>query len=151
MQITLAAIGKINPRSPEQALFAEYSKRLPWKLSVKELEPHKFSGPRKANETALLLEATSHAERRIALDERGKPLTSREFADTIRQWQNQGVSSLGFLIGGADGLEAESLTPCHLLLSFGRMSWPHMLARAMLAEQLYRAHTLLTNHPYHRD
>ncbi len=151
MQITIAAIGKINPRSPEQALFAEYSKRLPWKLMLKELELRKSSGPRKADETALLLEATAPAERRIALDERGKSLSSREFADTIRQWQNQGVSSLGFIIGGADGLEAELLKPCHLLLSFGRMSWPHMLARAMLAEQLYRAHTLLSGHPYHRD
>ena len=88
----------------------------------------------------------------VALDERGKTLTSREFADRIGAWRDGGTDDLAFVIGGPDGHGAELLgarPPCSLAL--GAMTWPHQLVRIMLAEQLYRAVTILSGHPYHRD
>lgn len=153
MRILLTAIGKMNPKSPEYALMQEYSKRLSWKLEVRECELRKnvSDSVRKAEETALLWEASQGEEKRIALDEKGKTLSSQEFADAIKAWQNQGVSSLAFIIGGADGLDKERLKSADMLLSFGRMTMPHMLVRALLAEQLYRAQTIISGHPYHRE
>lgn len=154
MQILIAAIGKCSPRSPEYALVEEYIKRIPWKIGIKELEYKKniSSAQRKAAEASLLLETAGGAERLITLDEQGKSLSSREFAHILGEWQRQGIRSCAFLIGGSDGLDTSLLGPkAHLSLSFGRMSWPHMLARALLSEQLYRAHALLSGHPYHRD
>lgn len=99
----------------------------------------------------MLLDACKGYDKIIALDEGGKPLSSREFADQLAGWQRQGSSSFAFVIGGADGLADAVLKKAHLRWSFGRVTWPHMLVRALLAEQLYRAYSLLTNHPYHRD
>lgn len=152
VRITIAAIGKTAARSPENALFQEYAKRLPWKLELKEHELKKQLSPhdRKAQEAALLLESTKQAQRLVALDERGETLGSEEFARTLARWQQQGASHIGFVIGGSDGLDESARSKASLVLSFGRLTWPHMLARAMLAEQLYRAHTLISGHPYHR-
>ncbi len=153
MQLIIAAMGKARPKSPEMLLMEEYVKRLPWKLKVHELEPQKSGGKeqRKAVETTLLMDACASCNKRIVLDENGELLTSREFAGCIQKWQNHGASSLGFIIGGSDGLAAGYTKAADLRLSFGRMSFPHMLVRALLAEQLYRAYTLLHNHPYHRE
>ncbi len=153
MRITIAAIGKAATRSPEHALFQEYAKRLPWKLELREHELKKqlSSADRKIQETALLLESTKQAQRLVALDERGETPGSEEFARTLARWQQQGASHIGFVIGGSDGLDESARSKASLVLSFGRLTWPHMLARAMLAEQLYRAHTLMTGHPYHRS
>lgn len=152
MKVLITAIGKAARAAPEQALLAEYAKRLPWKLDVKECELKKTvaAEQKKTLETQLLLEASASAHRRVALDERGKLLSSEEFATTIGNWQQEGVSSLAFLIGGSDGLSDEGRASASLVLSFGRLTWPHMMVRAMLAEQLYRASTLLAGHPYHR-
>lgn len=147
MRIIIAAIGKLKD-SPERALFAEYCKRTPWKIELKEIAPRKPLA--KAEETALLMDASKGAERIVALDEQGETLSSESFARRIGAWQNEGASSLGFILGGADGLDRAQLKGLALTLSFGRLTWPHMLARVMLAEQLYRAHALLANHPYHR-
>ena len=99
----------------------------------------------------MLLDACKGYERIVALDESGKTLSSREFADTLKNWQQQGNSSFAFVIGGADGLSEAVLKKSHLAWSLGRVTWPHMLVRALLAEQLYRAHSILSRHPYHRD
>ncbi len=153
MRITLAAIGKLKPASPEGQLISKYQKQLGWKLEIKELEAKKgLSGPAlKAAEAELLLGATQECHQRLALDERGQNLGSEAFAAHIENWQTQGCSHLGILIGGADGLEASVRKQCALILSFGKLTWPHMLARAMLCEQLYRAESILRGHPYHRS
>ena len=86
----------------------------------------------------------------VALDERGKAMPSADFATQIETWRDNGVADLVFVIGGPDGLAPAVGTRADLMLAFGKMSWPHQLARAMLLEQVYRALTILTGHPYHR-
>ncbi len=86
----------------------------------------------------------------IVLDERGDSLTSTQFAQQLQRWRDDGVAELAFLIGGANGLNAEVRKSAQLVLSFGRVTWPHFLMRALLAEQLYRAQQILDGHPYHR-
>jgi 23S rRNA (pseudouridine1915-N3)-methyltransferase len=86
----------------------------------------------------------------VALDRRGKVLDSQGFADRLARWRDNSVSDVAFLIGGADGHTETLLKEAELVLSFGAMTWPHLLARAMLAEQIYRAQQLLAGHPYHR-
>jgi 23S rRNA (pseudouridine1915-N3)-methyltransferase len=87
----------------------------------------------------------------VALDERGESLDSGTFAQRLGAWRDAGRADLAFVIGGADGLDEEVRRRADLLLSFGRLTWPHMLVRGMLAEQLYRAQQILAGHPYHRD
>ena len=89
--------------------------------------------------------------RRIVLDETGKVLSSTEFARLLERWRDDGAREARFMIGAADGFEDAERAGADLLLSFGRATWPHMLARAMLAEQLFRATSILANHPYHRE
>ena len=152
MKLLIAAIGKMKDGSPEALLMREYSKRLPWKLTVREIEPKPTDdATRKAKEAELLLAACDGYDIIIALDERGRDLPSRELAKHISQWQGQGMSSIAVIIGGADGLDESVRRKATLLLAFGRATWPHMLVRAMLTEQLYRAAMILENHPYHRD
>lgn len=140
VKITLAAVGKMKDASGEAVLVREYIKRLPWKITIKECK-----------DDAALLTACGGCERIIALDERGKDLGSREFAGQFAKWQQQGISNIGIMIGGPDGLAESLRKKADLLLAFGRATWPHMMVRAMLAEQLYRASTILEGHPYHRD
>lgn len=153
MRITLAAIGKATRSSPESQLFEQYLKRLPWKLALKELEDKKSTATarRKEREAELLLGACEGHDRIVALDEKGAALTSVQFARQLQDWQNQSASSVAFVIGGADGLHASVLQRSNLVLSFGTMTWPHLLVRALLAEQLYRAQSILSGHPYHRE
>ena len=152
MKITLAAIGKMKAGSPEAQLVAEYTKRLAWKVTVKEFDiKHQDAATRQAKEIEALLGATQGCDVLIALDERGKDASSRELAQTFAQWQQRGLSHVGIIIGGADGLNDTVRKQAKLLLAFGRATWPHMMVRAMLAEQLYRISTILDNHPYHRD
>ncbi len=126
-------------RSPEHELVARYQTRLGSKLKITELpEDRGFPPP------------PSHS-RTIVLDETGKALTSEALAALLGKWQDEGVREARFLIGGADGHECATRTGADLLLSFGPATWPHMLVRAMLAEQLYRAHSILSFHPYHRS
>jgi len=105
----------------------------------------------KAREAALILGALSARARLIALDERGTVRSSRGLADQLAAWRGQGVAELAFAIGGADGLGAEVLDRADTTLSLGPMTWPHLLARCMLLEQLYRAQQILAGHPYHRE
>lgn len=151
MKILIAAIGK-QKASPEQELLKDYTKRLKWKLEVREFDVKlSDAAERKAKEGELLLEACKGYDRIIALDESGKTLSSREFAVLLQNWQQSGYSSFAFVIGGADGLSQDVLKKAALLWSFGRVTWPHMLVRGLLAEQLYRAQSIIAGHPYHRD
>ncbi len=152
MNILVAAIGKAKP-SAERELFTSYAARLPWRVDLKEIEIKKEAATdvRRAREGEALLAAVPEGARIIALDERGKSETSEAFAKRLGRWRDDGVRAVAFLIGGADGLDESVRKRADAVLSFGALTWPHMLVRALLAEQLYRAHTILTGHPYHRS
>lgn len=158
MKLRILAVGRIKG-GPEAALVAEYQKRLRWPLAVEEVEERRpLSGAElKAREGALLQAAIDRAAKAggrpvlVALDERGKMLGSRDFAARLQAWEEQGAAEILFLMGGADGLAPEIRDQASFVLSLGQMTWPHLLARAMLVEQIYRAQQILAGHPYHRD
>lgn len=150
MKLLIAAVGRAKA-SPEQQLYHDYAGRLKWKLECKEFEAKLAdTAQRKAREAELLLAACKGYGKIIALDETGKNLSSAEFADHMKRWQGQGNSSFAFVIGGADGLDKIVLEKSHLVWSLGKVTWPHLLVRALLAEQLYRASSIISGHPYHR-
>lgn len=153
MHISIIAVGRMQ-RGPEHTLMADYLKRLPWKHSVVEIDLKKQSSnseERKAREAEKLLAAVPGGSMVVALDEGGKALKSRDLAEKLDDWQSVGVSSLAFIIGGADGLHGSVLDKADLKLAFGSLTWPHMMVRAMLAEQIYRIWSINAGHPYHRD
>ena len=157
MHITVAAIGRART-APEQALFDDYARRLARSgpaaltLELKDGEDRRKLGTdaRRAAEAELLLKLVPKGAPIVALDARGKSLTSEEFAKRIARWRDDGVADLAFVIGGADGLDPSLLKRANFVLSLGTMTWPHLLVRAMLAEQIYRAQSILLGHPYHR-
>nr|WP_205763473.1 23S rRNA (pseudouridine(1915)-N(3))-methyltransferase RlmH [Pseudopontixanthobacter vadosimaris] len=132
------ARGKI-ARSPEAELVARYEKRMAWPLRLTELPD---SGGR-------VPEAVPPS-RNVVLDERGKTLGSEDFAAILGGWRDNGIREARFHLGAADGFSSAERSRADLILSFGAATWPHLLARAMLLEQLYRATTILAGHPYHR-
>jgi 23S rRNA (pseudouridine1915-N3)-methyltransferase len=105
----------------------------------------------KQREAELILAAVPPSARLVALAERGAPWTSRQFADRLASWRDSGVAGLAFAIGGADGLGQAVIDRADAVLSLGPMTWPHLLARSLLLEQLYRTQQILAGHPYHRD
>jgi len=135
----IVARGKIG-RSPEAELVERYLKRIGWPTKVTELPDRGGKMP------DLPANAAS-----IVLDERGKALASSELAAKLESWRDGGMREARFFIGAADGHDEEMRRSADLLLSFGPATWPHMLARAMLAEQLFRSVSILANHPYHRE
>jgi 23S rRNA (pseudouridine1915-N3)-methyltransferase len=135
----IVARGKIG-RSPEAELTERYLKRISWPTKVTELPDRGGALPETASNAVT-----------VVLDERGKPLSSVDVARKLEGWRDTGRREARFLIGAADGHEEELRGKADLLLSFGPSTWPHMLARAMLAEQLFRATSILANHPYHRE
>jgi len=139
MQLHVIARGKIG-RSPEAELYDRYIKRLAWTHKLTELP-----------DVGGTLPPPLKPHREVLLDERGKMLPSEDFAQLLGRWRDDGVREVRFLIGAADGHGAAARESADLLLSFGAMTWPHMLARAMLAEQLWRATSILAGHPYHRS
>lgn len=151
MRITLAAVGR-DKAGPTRDLYQHYVKRLQWPFTLREVEERKPLPPPalKRREAELLSEAIPGGAVLVALDERGKNLSSPEFASMIGQWRDNGVQDCAFVIGGAGGLDESLRSNAARSLSFGRMTWPHMLVRVLLAEQLYRAQSILSGHPYHR-
>jgi len=139
MLLHIIARGKIG-RSPEAELTDRYLKRIAWPTKVTEL-PDK--GGQLPDSAANAID--------VVLDERGKILSSTEFARKLEGWRDTGRREARFLIGAADGHDQPLRDQADLLLSFGPATWPHMLVRAMLAEQLFRATSILANHPYHRE
>ena len=115
-------------------------------------EKRRLSGAElKQREAALILDVVPPGARLVALDERGAQWSSRQFADRLAGWRDGGTGSLVFAIGGADGLGQAVIERADAVLSLGQMTWPHLLARSLLLEQLYRAQQILAGHPYHRD
>jgi 23S rRNA (pseudouridine1915-N3)-methyltransferase len=156
MKITVACIGRAGRAKHDaaQSLIDSYRERLPWPVTIREVEDRKQGGSaaeRKAREADLLLAAVPKGAVLVAMDERGKSLSSRQFAETLEKWRDGGEQEVAFLIGGADGLDPALTAKARLSLSLSAMTWPHLLARVMLLEQLYRAWSLQTGHPYHRD
>ena len=139
VQLHIIARGKIG-RSPEAELTERYLKRIPWPTKITELP-----------DRGGLLPDPPAGSVTIVLDERGQALSSTQFARKIENWRDTGRREARFLIGAADGHEEELRGKADLLLSFGPATWPHLLVRAMLAEQLFRATSILANHPYHRE
>ena len=138
MRLHVIARGKIG-RSPEAELVARYEKRISWPLRLTELP-----------ETGGSIPEPLTPFRTVLLDERGKQLSSEEFAGLLGRWRDDGVRETRFVLGAADGHGDDARAGADLLLAFGPATWPHLLARAMLMEQLFRATAILAGHPYHR-
>ena len=145
------AVGRAK-RGPVEDLCRDYARRIGWPLELREIETRKrLSGEAlKAEEAGLIASRIPAGAVVVALDERGRTLSSEEFADTLGRWRDQGRGGLCFVLGGADGLHADIRARADLILAFGPQTWPHMLARVMLLEQIYRAESILAGHPYHR-
>jgi 23S rRNA (pseudouridine1915-N3)-methyltransferase len=139
MRLHIIARGKIG-RSPEAELVDRYLKRISWPTKVTELPDRGGTMP-----------AAERNSRTVMLDEKGAQLSSTELAELIGRWRDDGVSEVRFCLGAADGFDDADREAADKLVAFGRATWPHMMARAMLAEQLYRAISILANHPYHRE
>lgn len=151
MRVTIACVGRAR-QGPEQALFEDYVGRLPWSVQLKEIEaPKGLSGAkRRQREGRLLLAAVPERAAVVVLDESGRQMTSSEFATRLGAWRDDGRREIAFLVGGAEGHGDAVRARADLILAFGRATWPHLMIRPMLAEQIYRAYTILTSHPYHR-
>jgi 23S rRNA (pseudouridine1915-N3)-methyltransferase len=152
MRVTIVAVGR-ERGGPARELFDDYCRRCPWPIRLVEVA-QRTALPlerRLAAEADRLRGAVPRAAALIALDQRGRLLDSRAFAARIGAWQQQSRSDLAFLIGGPDGLAPDLIARADLVLALGRMTWPHLLVRVLLAEQLYRASTILAGHPYHRE
>lgn len=139
MRLHVVARGKIG-RGPEAALVERYVKRLSWRFQLTELPD--VGGKASAIEPGTVV---------VALDESGEQLGSIDLARRLESWRDSGKREARFVIGAADGLSDDERDDADLVLSFGRATWPHLLVRAMLAEQLWRATSILANHPYHRE
>ena len=155
MRVHICAVGRLRT-GPERALFDDYLTRFDrtgrahglGPATLHEVEDKKGGGM--AAEALLLDRVIPQGAVLVVLDERGKLLSSPDFADTMAGWRDAGRSDLALVIGGADGIAPELRARADFALSFGRMVWPHMLVRVMLAEQLYRAASILSGGPYHR-
>ena len=156
MKLTVVAVGRLRDGTPEAALFRDYQTRLDrtgralslGPLTLSEVEDKRGTGV--AGKAALLSRAVPAGAVVVVLDERGRSLSSPQLAAELARWRDAGRQDAAFLIGAADGLDAALRDRADLAISLGRMVWPHMLARVMLAEQLYRAATILAGLPYHR-
>ncbi len=152
MQYVIVAAGRWKA-GPEKALYEHFQKRLQPPLELREVEEKKrLTGAKLVRrEGELLLNAVPDGARVVALDGDGKGLTSRQLAQRLGGWRDEGIRTTAFLIGGADGHDKAVLTRAELTLSLGPQTWPHLMVRAMLAEQLYRTQSILAGHPYHRE
>ncbi len=139
MLLHIVARGRIG-RGPEAELVERYLKRVSWPTKVTELPESGGKVPAPADQGVTIL-----------LDEKGEQLGSLALAQRLEQWRDNGRREARFMIGGADGFEEADRASADLLLAFGKATWPHLMARAMLAEQLWRATSILANHPYHRE
>jgi 23S rRNA (pseudouridine1915-N3)-methyltransferase len=139
MRLHIIARGKIG-RCPEQELVDRYLKRISWPIKITELPDKGGAVP----------SAEPHS-RTVMLDEKGEQIGSLDFAKLLERWRDDGVRETRFLIGAADGFGEAERAGADTLIAFGKATWPHIMARAMLAEQLFRATSILANHPYHRE
>ncbi len=151
----LCAVGRLRS-GPERDLIADYTQRFDRTgraLSLGPLTEHEVEDKKNAGmaaEAELLARVVPSGAVLVTLDERGKLLTSPEFATQLARWRDAGRQDVAFVIGGADGIDPSLRARADFSISFGQMVWPHMLVRVMLAEQLYRAANILSGGPYHR-
>ena len=156
MKLHICAVGRMRAIDAERVVFDDYVTRFNRNarplglgpLTEHEVEDRKGGGM--AAEADLLARAIPTGALLVVMDERGAVMSSPEFADQLAKWRDDGRQDLAFVIGGADGIAPALRAKADASLSFGRMVWPHMLVRVMLAEQLYRAATILGGGPYHR-
>lgn len=139
MLLHIVARGRIG-RGPEAELIDRYLKRVGWPTKITELP-----------DTGGKVPPVDPGTRIVMLDEKGRDLPSMAFATQLGRWRDDGVRETRFLLGAADGFDDAQRAQADLLLAFGRATWPHLMARAMLAEQLWRASSILAGHPYHRE
>jgi 23S rRNA (pseudouridine1915-N3)-methyltransferase len=156
VRVHVCAVGRIRADQPERAIFEDYHLRFnrtgkPLALGpMFETEVEDKKGGGMEAEADLLARVVPSGAMLVTLDERGKVLSSPEFAAELAKWRDGGRQDVAFVIGGADGIAPSLRSKAEFSISFGRMVWPHMLVRVMLAEQLYRAATILSGGPYHR-
>ena len=156
MKVTICAVGRLRA-GPEREMIDDYLTRFDrtgralglGPVDIREVEDRKGGGM--AAEAALLRKAIPDGAVICALDERGRDLTSPEFARQIARWRDDGRGDFAVVIGGADGIDPALRADADMAISLGKMVWPHMLVRVMLSEQLYRAATILAGGPYHRE
>lgn len=160
MQISICAIGKMKS-GPETELVERYldrARKLGKSLGISDIALHQYSesqarqtAARKTDEAELLLRKIDEQDFVILLDEKGKSLSSRDFAQTFAQEKDSGRKSMAFMIGGPDGSDDAIFKRANRVINLSKLTWPHQIVRLLLAEQIYRATTILLNHPYHRD
>lgn len=159
MRFTLTCVGKMKAGAEKDLLdrYLDRARKTGRGLGISdvrvvELAESRAQRPedRKAEEAQALLGTVTGAARIVALDENGKNLTSTDFSRKLESWKDQGISDVMFAIGGADGHGQELIARADLKLALGAMTWPHQIARILLAEQIYRAMTIQSGHPYHR-
>ena len=153
MRIHIVAIGRARA-GPEAALFKHYADRVTrWPITLIEQDLRRKTAPDKVvdAEATLLRQSIPQSAFVVALDERGKQHTSREFAALLQRQHDDGCQDIAFLIGGADGLAPALREAANTVMSLGQATWPHLLVRGLLAEQIYRAQQIVAGHPYHRD
>jgi len=150
VRLVIATAGKWKS-GPERDLYDHYAKRITFALDLKEIEEKKKRAPAalKVREGELLLAQVPDGAVIVALHEGGKTLSSKAFAEKLGVWRDE-ARDVAFLIGGADGLDGAVRRRADLILGLGAMTWPHLMVRGMLAEQIYRAQCILARHPYHR-
>ena len=144
--ITLIAVGKNKAKSPFYELWNQYVKRMSSKVTLYEIEARSTQ-----EEHQKILEKINPSYPLICLDEQGKSFSSQDFSKQLQRFQLDGASHIQFVIGGADGLSQEIRSKANVVMSFGQQTWPHMMVRVMLIEQIYRAQQILAGHPYHRE
>ena len=150
MRFHIIAVGRLR-RGVEGDLFEHFQSRIRWPLDIHEIDDRKSgTDGRKAREGKAILAAIPDGAMVAVLDGKGRDLGSEGLAARIGDWRDSGICDVAFVIGGADGLAEDVRRRADLVLAFGRATWPHLLVRGMLAEQLYRAQQILAGHPYHR-
>lgn len=151
MRLEIVAVGRARA-GPEHALYESYVRRIRWDLTLREVEEKRPlpAEQLREREGELILSAIPRGAALLALDEGGRSYRSAAFARLLADIRDEGRACTVFAIGGAEGLSIPVRDRADLLISFGRQTWPHMLVRAMLAEQIYRAQQILAGHPYHR-
>ena len=151
LNVEIIAVGRLK-KGPLYELFSDYQKKIKWSFKLHEIESRYRDEVTMQNDENMRLQGLIKPSAFvIALDERGNGLKSLDFAKTIENLQNNAQTDIQFIIGGANGLSDETRDRANMLLSFGQQTWPHMLARVMLTEQIYRAQQILIGHPYHRE
>jgi 23S rRNA (pseudouridine1915-N3)-methyltransferase len=159
VKLLLVAVGRLKA-GPERELVARYAERCVAGgrkigfngFEIREIDESRARRPedRKAEEAAAIGGLLPAQARLVCLDERGKPMTSEDFAQKLGDWRDAGAPACAVVIGGPDGLDPAMRGKADLTLAFGAMTWPHQIVRALAAEQMFRAMTILSGHPYHR-